>query len=133
MANKMKKYVCTNCGKSFEIPEHVDDPLRCPYCGAGPGVLIRVYDEKPQIPIGPPSNIQAQPQSGMRESGQSTSMSPLPMKRFMCFSCRKIIEVPYGVPKPMQCPYCGAPHYMIHRVDAGGFGRYRGYRGRGWR
>jgi len=52
------------------------------------------------------------------------------MKIFQCFNCGKTIEVPYGVPKPVQCPHCGAPGYMIHRVDKGrgGFGR-RGFYG----
>ncbi len=56
-------------------------------------------------------------------------------KRFICGQCNKIIEVPYGTPKPARCPYCGAPAYMIHRIDAGygGSGRGRGGRGgRGW-
>ncbi|HDI47150.1 MAG TPA: hypothetical protein ENF82_05025 [Candidatus Methanomethylia archaeon] len=48
------------------------------------------------------------------------------MKKFQCFSCGKIIEVPYGVPKPPNCPYCGAPAHLIHRVDAGPRGMGRG-------
>lgn len=71
-------------------------------------------------------------------ANQQNPSTPTPlMKRFLCFNCRKIIEIPYGVPKPPQCPYCGAPAYMIHRIDkgprgpmgrrmGGGFGR------RGW-
>jgi len=65
------------------------------------------------------------------------SPGPAPMKRFMCFNCKKVIEVPYGVPKPSQCPYCGAPAYMIHRINKGppsfrGQGRF-GFGRRGWR
>nr|WP_198005248.1 hypothetical protein [Methanothermococcus okinawensis] len=44
------------------------------------------------------------------------------MKRFKCAKCGKIIEVPYGVPKPEVCPYCGAPCTYIHRIDEGGRG-----------
>ncbi|RLF21685.1 MAG: hypothetical protein DRN15_02010 [Thermoprotei archaeon] len=57
------------------------------------------------------------------------------MKRFQCMACGNIIEVPYGMPKPLQCPRCGAPHHMIHRVDRGrgrrGWGRGRGRGGGG--
>ena len=61
-----------------------------------------------------------------------SSPSPVsPMKRFLCFNCKKIIEVPYGVPKPAQCPYCGAPAYMIHRIDKGGRRPFGGGRGHG--
>jgi len=59
----------------------------------------------------------------------------VPNKRFICTQCNRIIEVPYGTPKPAKCPYCGAPAYMIHRIDKGrgGFGRGRGQgRGPGW-
>ncbi|ADC70340.1 conserved hypothetical protein [Methanocaldococcus sp. FS406-22] len=44
------------------------------------------------------------------------------MKRFLCAKCQKVIEVPYGVPKPDVCPYCGAPATFIHRIDPGGRG-----------
>ncbi len=50
-------------------------------------------------------------------------------KKFKCFSCGKIIEVPRGIPKPMRCPYCGAPAQFIHRLDKGpprGAGMRRG-------
>ena len=55
---------------------------------------------------------------------------PVPKKRFICFKCGKVIEVPYGIPgKPPQCPYCGAPAIFIHRLDkGGGWGRGRGRR-----
>jgi len=49
-------------------------------------------------------------------------------KKFKCFACGKIIEVPRGIPKPMRCPYCGAPVQFIHRLDRGppaGAGRGR--------
>ncbi len=51
------------------------------------------------------------------------------MKKFICAKCNKIIEVPYGVPKPDFCPYCNAPSIYIHRIDPGGRGLGRG-RGR---
>lgn len=41
------------------------------------------------------------------------------VKRFQCSSCRYVIEVPQGVPKPQVCPKCGAPSTMIHRIDKG--------------
>ena len=51
------------------------------------------------------------------------SQPPVPTKKFMCFKCGKIIEVPYGVPgKPAKCPYCGAPAIYIHRLDKPGWG-----------
>jgi len=54
---------------------------------------------------------------------------PIPKKRFYCTNCGRVIEVPFGAPKPYQCPYCGAHHTMIHRLDRGGFGRcWRGGR-----
>jgi len=43
----------------------------------------------------------------------------LPMKHFQCGNCGQIIEVPQGVPKPANCPRCGAPTMMIHRLDKG--------------
>ncbi|OYT62475.1 MAG: hypothetical protein B6U69_01735 [Thermofilum sp. ex4484_15] len=55
--------------------------------------------------------------------GQGKIRRPLgPLKKFLCRACGRIIEVPYGVPKPMTCPYCGAPGFMIHRLNAGGRG-----------
>ncbi|RLG60565.1 hypothetical protein DRN86_02245 [Candidatus Geothermarchaeota archaeon] len=54
----------------------------------------------------------------------------MPKKRFRCGACGHVIEVPYGIPKPVQCPKCGAPAMIIHRVDKGP-GRRRGRRG--WR
>ena len=53
-------------------------------------------------------------------------------KKFKCFACGKIIEVPRGVPKPLRCPYCGSPQQMIHRLDKGPPGGLRGRRGRGF-
>jgi len=38
------------------------------------------------------------------------------MKHFQCGNCGQIIEVPQGVPKPANCPRCGAPAMMIHRL-----------------
>ncbi|ACX73289.1 conserved hypothetical protein [Methanocaldococcus vulcanius M7] len=48
------------------------------------------------------------------------------MKKFLCSKCQNVIEVPYGVPKPETCPYCGAPATFIHRIDGGGRGLGRG-------
>ncbi len=129
MGKELKKFRCMNCGKTFEIPATAEDPLRCPYCGMGPGVLIRVQDDRTSLPPQPPTLNPPQ-----RIPPPPVPPGPVPMKRFMCYNCNRIIEVPYGVPKPIQCPYCGAPHYMIHRVDPGGrgWGRGRGF-GRGWR
>lgn len=48
-------------------------------------------------------------------------------KKFQCMMCGYIIEVPYGMPKPMRCPRCGAPAQFIHRIDKGPrWGRGRG-------
>ena len=56
--------------------------------------------------------------------GQNQSNPPrVPHKKFLCGACGRVIEVPYGVPKPVTCPYCGAPGFMIHRLGAGGRGR----------
>jgi ribosomal protein S27AE len=54
----------------------------------------------------------------------------LPIKRFQCGNCGQIIEVPQGIPKPLNCPRCGAPAMMIHRLNKGPPGGRRG-RGRG--
>ncbi len=40
-------------------------------------------------------------------------------KKFQCFACGRIIEVPRGMPKPISCPYCKAPAQFIHRIDKG--------------
>lgn len=40
-------------------------------------------------------------------------------KRFVCLKCKHVIDIPYGTPKPLKCPYCGAPGYMLHRIDKG--------------
>jgi len=50
-------------------------------------------------------------------------------KKFKCFACGRIIEVPRGIPKPMKCPFCDAPAQFIHRLDRGSGARI----GRGWR
>jgi ABC-type ATPase with predicted acetyltransferase domain len=36
-------------------------------------------------------------------------------KHFRCYECGEIIEVPYGQPKPLQCPKCGSSN--IHRLE----------------
>ncbi|RLE95209.1 MAG: hypothetical protein DRN04_00810 [Thermoprotei archaeon] len=54
------------------------------------------------------------------------------VKRFKCFACGREITVPYGVPKPAYCPYCGAPEAMIHRLDKGPHRRGRGRGGPPW-
>jgi hypothetical protein len=43
----------------------------------------------------------------------------LPTKKFRCFACGNIMEVPQGMPKPAVCSKCGAPAPMIHRIDKG--------------
>lgn len=48
------------------------------------------------------------------------------LKKFQCSSCKNIIEVPYGAPKPLKCPNCGASQDLIHRIDSGGRGMGRG-------
>lgn len=56
----------------------------------------------------------------------------LPTKKFQCFACGNIIEVPRGMPKPAACPRCGAPLMAIHRIDKGPpGGRGAGRRGAG--
>ena len=50
---------------------------------------------------------------------------PRGSRRFRCLNCGYEFEVPFGQPKPMNCPKCGAPANMIVRVDRG--------RGKGWR
>jgi len=42
-----------------------------------------------------------------------------PPRKFQCVACGYVFEVPHGLPRPMRCPRCGAPAYMIHRVDRG--------------
>jgi len=130
MGKNLKKFKCMNCGKTFEMPIAAEDPMRCPYCGVGPGALVRVSDDYKDTSA-PAPQIPNQQQTIL----PPTSPAPMGMKRFLCYNCNKIIEVPYGVPKPLQCPYCGAPHYMIHRIGprGGGWGGRRGF-GRGrWR
>ena len=55
-----------------------------------------------------------------------------PTKRFQCFACGNVIEVPQGMPKPPACPKCGAPAQMIHRIDKGALGGRRGAGGPPW-
>jgi predicted RNA-binding Zn-ribbon protein involved in translation (DUF1610 family) len=60
----------------------------------------------------------------------------IPTKKFRCFACGNVIDVPQGAPKPSVCPRCGAPATMIHRIDKGppggmGAGRAGGGRGAG--
>jgi len=50
----------------------------------------------------------------------------IPTKKFQCFACGNIVEVPQGVPKPPACSECGAPTAMIHRIDKGPPGGRRG-------
>ena len=110
MSIKLKKFRCTNCGKIIEIPITAEDPIICPYCGMGPGTLVKISKEadKSQKTVSP------------NKIEQTMTVTSIGKKRFICLSCKKIIEVPFGVPKPIKCPYCGAPHYMIHRVDPPG-------------
>ncbi len=42
---------------------------------------------------------------------------------FLCEDCKKTLNIPFDIPKPMICPECGSPY--IHRFD-----RWRG-RGKG--
>jgi len=107
MAVGIRKFKCLQCGKEFEIPENLPEPNFCPYCGAPKAKIVRVYET---IPQGVPSLPTPQYPTGQ-------------MKRFLCSQCNNIIEVPYGQPKPASCPYCGAPGYMIHRLDKPGWGR----------
>jgi rRNA maturation endonuclease Nob1 len=51
---------------------------------------------------------------------------PVPTKKFRCFACGNVIEVPRGMPKPAICPRCGAPAVAIHRIDRGPPGGRRG-------
>jgi len=44
------------------------------------------------------------------------------MKRFQCGSRGQVIEASQGFPKPSNCPECGAPATMIHRLDKGPLG-----------
>ena len=46
MGKDLKKFRCINCGKTFEMSATAEDPIRCPYCGMGPGVLMRIFDDK---------------------------------------------------------------------------------------
>jgi predicted DNA-binding protein (UPF0251 family) len=52
-------------------------------------------------------------------------------RRFFCRSCENYFDIPFGIPKPMNCPLCGSPY--IHRFDRGkGPGRGKCRRNR-WR
>lgn len=134
MTKQVKKFRCMNCGGTFEVPSSAADPIRCPFCGAGPGVLVQIMDEKtPKVPMQTTLPATPTPPQPVPAPAQPQTGAPGFMKRFICYSCNKIIEVPYGVPKPAQCPYCGAPHYMIHRLDKGWARGGRGRGGGGWR
>jgi len=55
--------------------------------------------------------------------GGSGGEPPRGSRRFRCLNCGYEFEIPFGQPRPISCPKCGAPANMIVRVD----------RGRGWR
>jgi len=55
----------------------------------------------------------------MYKTGMTMKNLSLPMKHFQCVNCGQIIEAPQGYPKPVNCPRCGAPAMMIHRLDKG--------------
>ena len=42
-----------------------------------------------------------------------------PPRKFQCIACGHIFELPHGLPRPINCPKCGAPAHMLHRVDRG--------------
>ncbi|MHA1580747.1 MAG: DUF134 domain-containing protein [Candidatus Freyarchaeota archaeon] len=62
----------------------------------------------------------------LRFKGGSYEMAQLAMKRFVCLQCGNRWEVPYGTPRPNNCPKCGSTN--VHRAPED-----RGYarRGRG--
>ena len=54
------------------------------------------------------------------------------MRRFKCYACGNVWEVPYGTGRPSTCPKCGSNN--IHRAEEdrgppGGRGGYRSGRG----
>ncbi len=56
----------------------------------------------------------------------------IPTKKFRCFACGNVIEVPQGIPKPQICPKCGASAQVIHRIDRGAPGGRRSAGGPPW-
>jgi len=50
----------------------------------------------------------------------------VPMRKFLCYDCKKEWEVPYGTGRPEVCPQCGSRN--IHRTaqDRGGWGGGQG-------
>jgi predicted DNA-binding protein (UPF0251 family)/DNA-directed RNA polymerase subunit RPC12/RpoP len=65
--------------------------------------------------------------------GGDYTMAQLEMKKFTCFQCGYNWEVPYGTPRPNNCPKCGSTN--VHRApEDRGYarrGRGRGGWGRG--
>ena len=53
----------------------------------------------------------------------------LAQRRFLCYDCQADWGVPYGTPRPAQCPQCGSTNIHRHPDDTGA--RHRGGRGRG--
>lgn len=62
----------------------------------------------------------------LRLQGGDYKMAQMEMKRFVCLQCNHRWEVPYGTPRPNNCPQCGSTN--VHRAPED-----RGYarRGRG--
>ncbi len=50
-------------------------------------------------------------------------------RRFLCYDCNRDCSVPYGTPRPNNCPHCGSTNLHRHPDDQGA--RHRGGRGRG--
>lgn len=69
----------------------------------------------------------------LRFQGGNYKMAQMEMKKFVCLQCNHIWEVPYGTPRPNNCPQCGSTN--VHRApEDRGYarrGRGRGGRGRG--
>jgi predicted DNA-binding protein (UPF0251 family) len=63
--------------------------------------------------------------------GGDFEMAQIEMKKFTCLQCGNNWEVPYGTPRPNNCPKCGSTN--VHRApeDRGYARRGRGGRGRG--
>ncbi|NVM29558.1 MAG: DUF134 domain-containing protein [Candidatus Helarchaeota archaeon] len=53
----------------------------------------------------------------------------LAQRRFLCSDCKADWGIPYGTPRPAQCPYCGSTNLHRHPDDTGA--RHRGGRGGG--
>lgn len=59
-------------------------------------------------------------------------VTKLAMRKFRCYTCGHVWEVPYGTGRPSACPKCGSDN--IHRAEddrgpPAGRGRYRSGRG----